>query len=352
MEQPIRITRLTSTATATVILAITATACTSTTSGTPAPARTTRSAAPSPRATAEPAVSQQSAQAAVQHYMQVKNQADSAFSSAVADTVEDGPLFAMSQGGYKRDSATPVKDRTPYRPWLYDAAGTHLYIPKLPPGAKRWFAAAVAVTSKDQMLVVLAEQADRSWQMVLASDLDGAPLPPIELDADGYATAVPTDGSQPGVDAPRLRDAVVDNFATGGVYAGTKYLTPTAASQRQISIHTKDINHLGTKGTTAFAAADNPWTDAYSLKTADGGALVLFAHSHTQTDTVGHGWQIISGPSTRAWLGTTPRQAITATFTCSDAALVPSPNAKAQLLGYSCEIIAAGGPPAGHTTSA
>ncbi|WUH89728.1 hypothetical protein OG900_05935 [Streptomyces sp. NBC_00433] len=152
-----------------------------------------------------------------------------------------------------------------------------------------------------------------------------------------------TDGSQPALDAGRLRAAVVDNFATGGVYDGTKYLTPTAASQRQISVHTKDIHRLGTKGTTAFAAADNPWTQAYALKTAGGGPLVLFAH--TQTDTVYQGWQIISGPSTRAWLGTTPRQAITATFTCADAALIPDANSKAQLLGYSCEITAADGPP-------
>ncbi|WUH90364.1 hypothetical protein OG900_09785 [Streptomyces sp. NBC_00433] len=352
MEQPIsRITRLTLTATAAAFLAITAAACTSTTSNAPAPHRTTRSTTPPPHATAAPAISHQAALATVEHYMQVKNQADAAISPALADTVEDGPLYAMSQGGYKRDSGIPAKDRTPYQPWLYDAAGTHLYIPKFPPGAKRWWAAAVAVTSKDQLLVVFAEQSDQSWQMVLASDLDGAPLPPVELDADGYATAVAADGSQPAVDAGRIRAAVVDNFAAGGVYTGTKYLTPTAASQRQISVHTKDIHHLGAKGTTAFAAADNPWTDAYALKTTGGGALVLFAHAHTQTDTVYRGWQIISGPSTRAWLGTTPRQAITATFTCADAALIPSANAKAQLLSYSCEITAADGPPAGRTTS-
>lgn len=351
LEQPIRITRLTLTATASAFLAITATACTSNTSSTPAPERATRSTAPSPHATAAPAIARQTALATIQHYMQVKNQADSAISPALADTIEDGPLYAMSQGGYKRDSGIPSKDRTPYQPWLYDAAGTHLYIPKFLPGAKRWFAAAITVTSKDQLLVVFAEQSDHSWQMVLASDLDGAPLPSIALDADGYATAVAADGSQPALDAGRLRAAVVDNFATGGVYDGTKYLTPTAAGQRQISVYTKDIHHLGTKGTTAFAAADNPWTDAYALKTTGGGALVLFAHTHTQTDTVYQGWQIISGPSTRAWLGTTPRQAITATFTCSDAALIPDANSKAQLLGYSCEITAADGPPAGRTTS-
>lgn len=353
MEQFIsRIPRLTLTAAATACLVLTATACDSSTR-TPAPSHTgTRaSAKPSPRPTATPAIAPQTALATIEHYMQVKNTADSAISPALADTIEDGPLYAMSQGGYKRDSGIPAKDRTAYQPWLYDAAGTHLYIPKLLPGAKRWFAAAIAVTSKDQLLVVFAEQSDHSWQMVLASDLDGAPLPSIALDADGYATAVATDGSQPALDAGRLRAAVVDNFATGGVYDGTKYLTPTAASQRQISVHTKDIHHLGTKGTTAFAAADNPWTDAYALKTVGGGALVLFAHTHTQTDTVYQGWQIISGPSTRAWLGTTPRQAITATFTCADAALIPDANAKAQLLGYSCEITGADGPPAGRTTS-
>jgi hypothetical protein len=332
----------------TACLALTATACDS--AGTPAPSHTTSTTSrkPLPRPTATPALSRQAALDLIRHYSQVNNQANAHDNAPLLDTVEDGPLFAMSVGGYRQDSGTPAKDRKPYKPWSYDAATARLYIPKFLPGFPRWFAAALKVTStKNQSLVLFAQQPDRSWQMILAPDLDGMPLPHIALDAQGYATAVAADGSdQPGFDAGRLRTGITDNFATGGKNSGSQFFTPTPASKRQTGIHDKDIHRLGRKGTTSFAAADNVWNDAYGLKTAGGGAVLLFAHTHTQTDTLAPGWQLTAGPDTRAWLGKTPRSAITDTFVCNDAALVPAPTAKAQLLGYGCELTGADGPPA------
>ncbi|WP_225847274.1 hypothetical protein [Streptomyces sp. HPF1205] len=345
MEQPIsRITRITLTATA--CLALAATACS--TAGTPAPDRATATSHPSPRPTATPALDQQAALNLIRRYSTINNQANTHDNARLLDTVEDGPLYAMSLGGYKQDSGTRARKRTPYKPWSYDAATARLYIPKFLPGTKWWLAAGVTVTgTKDQSLVVFAQQPDRSWQMVLAPDLEGMSLPKMALDADSYATAVAADGSsQPGFDAGRLRVGITDNFATGGKNSGQQFFTPTPASKRQTSIHDKDTRRLGAKGTTVFAPANNPWTDAYGLKTAGGGALVLFAHTHTQTDTVHPGWQITAGPDARAWLGTTPRQSVTYTFVCNDAALIPTPAAKAQLLGYGCELTGADGPPA------
>lgn len=352
MEQPIpRIIRLTLAAAATTCLALTAAACDSSGHPSPSPTSSTRahaSATPSQRPTATPALSKQAALQLIRHYSTVNNQANAHDNARLLDTVENGPLFAMSVGGYKQDSGTPARDRKPYRPWSYDTATAHLYIPKFLPGSQRWFAAGLTRTGTTyQKLVVFAQQPDGSWQMVLAPGLDGMPLPAIALDAQGYATAVEADGSdQPGFDAGKLRTAVTDNFATGGRKVGRRVFTPTPASNRQTGIHDKDIHRLGKKGTTAFAAAYNVWTEAYGLKTAGGGAVVLFAHTHTQTDTLAPGWQFTAGPETRAWLGRTPRTAITDTFVCNDAALIPTPTAKAQLLGYGCQVTGADGPPA------
>ncbi|MEV6007345.1 hypothetical protein AB0M29_11105 [Streptomyces sp. NPDC051976] len=254
----------------------------------------------------------------------------------------------MSAGGYKQDSGIPAKDRKPYKPWSYDVSTARLYIPKFLPGVPRWFAAGLTQTgTKYQSLVVFAQQPDHSWQMVLAPGLDGMPLPDIALDAQGYATAVAADGSDhPAFDADKLRTGITDNFATGGKNSSLQFFIPTPASKRQTGIHDKDIHRLGAKGTTTFAAANNVWTDAYGLKTVGSGAVVLFAHTHTQTDTLTPGWQITPDAATRAWLGKTPRTAVTDTFVCDDATLIPAPTAKAQLLGYSCELTGADGPPA------
>jgi hypothetical protein len=345
-----RITRLTLTATATACLALAATACESST-GSPAPKHTSTraSATPSPRPTATPALDRQAALELIRRYSQVNNQANARDNARLLDTVEDDALFAMSVGGYKQDSGSPAKDRKTYKPWSYDTASARLYIPKFLSGTPRWFAAGLTETgTKYQSLVVFAQQSDRSWQMVLAPDLDGMPLPDIALDAQGYATAVAADGSgTPGFDAGKLRTGITDNYATGGKNSGAQFFTPTPASRRQTGIHDKDVHRLGKKGSTAFAAANNVWNTAYGLKTAGGGAVLLFAHTHTQTDTLAPGWQLTAGPETRAWLGRTPRTAVTDTFVCDDAALIPTPSAKAQLLGYGCELTGADDPPAG-----
>ncbi|SEO73682.1 hypothetical protein [Actinacidiphila rubida] len=352
MEQFIsRITRLTLTATATACLTLTAAACDSST-GTPAPGHTSARAStkPSPRPTATPTLNKQSALELIRHYSTVNNQANAHDNARLLDTVENDALFAMSVGGYKQDSGIPAKDRKPYKPWSYDANTAHLYIPKFAPGAQRWFAAGVTETGTTyQRLIVFAQQPDDTWQLVLAPDLDGMPLPDIALDAEGYATAVAADGSdQPGFDADRLRTGINDNFATGGKNSGSQFFTPTPAVRRQTGIHDKDVHRLGKKGTTAFASANNVWNDAYGLKTAEGGAVLLFAHTHTQTDTLAPGWQITPDAATRAWLGNTPRSAVTDTFVCNDAVLVPAPTSKAQLLGYTCGLTGADGPPAGN----
>ncbi|MEC3997158.1 hypothetical protein VSR01_28115 [Actinacidiphila sp. DG2A-62] len=343
------ILRITLTAAATVCLALTATACHGTTS-TPAPSHTASRVGtkPSPRHTASPALDKQTALRLIRHYSQVNNQANAHDDARLLDTVENDALFAMSVGGYKQDSGTPAKDREPYKPWSYDAATARLYIPKFLPGTPRWFAAGLTQTgTKNWRLVVFAQQPDRSWQMVLAPDLDAVPLPDIALDADGYATAVAADGSaQPAFDADRLRTGVTDNFATGGKNSAAQFFTPTPASRQQAGVHDKNIHRLGKKGVTVFAAANNVWNNAYGLKTVGGGAVLLFAHTHTQTDTLAPGWQLTAGPDTRAWLGKTPRTAVTDTFVCNDAALIPTPTAKALLLGYGCELTGAEGPPA------
>jgi hypothetical protein len=284
-------------------------------------------------------MTRQSAVNLIAHYSKVNNLANRSDDAHVLDTVEDGPLYAMSVGGYKQDSGTPAKKRKPYEPFSYDTSTAQLYIPTFRPGAERWFAAGVTITGTDRhRLLVFAEQRDHSWQMVCVVDLDSAAFPPVALDRKGNATAVTAD-------AERLRLAVIDDFATGGRQDG-RYLTASPASRRQTGIHAKDSRSLGSKGTVTFAAAQNPWQTAYGLKLADGSVLVLFAHTHTQTDALHLGWEYHPDPDVRGWLGTGPMQSISYTFTCNDAASVP-PRGKATLLGYTCEMTGADGTPVG-----
>ncbi|WP_405814361.1 hypothetical protein OG241_07115 [Streptomyces sp. NBC_01390] len=257
------------------------------------------------------------------------------------DTIEDGALYAMSVADYTQDEGLPRADREPYKPWSYNLDLTTVYIPRFTAGQQQWFAAITYNGKADTSprLLVMAEQATtKRWEMVSCVDLDDKKqLPKIALDADGYATALDATSTK-NVAAPVdvLRTAVGDNFATGGDLSGKKVFATAKASTRQITVHDKMIRKFGTRGSTAFSAASPEFTDSYALRTTNGSALVVFAHTHTQRDTVAAGLEIIPDKDDRAWLGTTNSPYFTYTFTCSDAATVPTAPGKSTLLGYTC----------------
>lgn len=319
-------------------VALTVTAC-STSSDTGTPAKATRTASPTP--TAEPALTKKEALAQIAHYSKINNEANKRTSRTLLDTVEDGPLHAMSVADYKQDEGLPKADREEYKSWSYDLDATDVYIPRFTAGQQKWFAA-VTYSGKDDKyarVLIMAEQVrTKRWEMVASVDLDDKQVPKIALDTGGYATAVDATSAR-NVAAPVdvMRTAVGDNFATGGDVTGKKVFASSKSSARQIKVHDETVNKFRTRGTTRFSLAATEFPDSYALKTADGRALVVFAHTHTQRDAVAYsGLEIIPPKKDRAWLGTTNSPSFTYTFTCSDAATVPTTPGKATLIGYTC----------------
>ncbi|NGO42896.1 hypothetical protein G6048_12200 [Streptomyces sp. YC419] len=248
----------------------------------------------------------------------------------------------MSVADYQQDEGLPKADRETYKPWSYDLSSTDVYVPRFTAGQPKWFAAVTysGKNDKDARVLIMAEQAKtRRWEMVAAVDLDDTKqLPKIALDVGGYASAIDATSAK-NVAAPVgvLRDAVLDNFATGGDLSGKKVFATTKTSQQQIKVHDKTTVKFGSRGTTEFSSAATEFPGSYALKTAGGGALVVFAHTHTQRDAVAHsGLQIVPGKKDRAWLKDRPSPSFTYTFTCSDVATVPATPGKATLIGYTC----------------
>ncbi|MEU4347042.1 hypothetical protein [Streptomyces sp. NPDC023838] len=297
-----------------------------------------------------PALTKQQALDAIDRYSQVNNKANTDNDRDLLDTVEDGPMYAMSVSEYKESEGLTPSERKAYTPWAYDTQNTQLYIPRIANGQPRWFAAALSATpgKAPSRLAVFAEQPQhKRWEMVSVADMYGPDLPTVALDADGYATAVAANSNKDlAVGADRLREGVLDNFATGGQNSGKKIFTESKASSLQIKVHDETVTQYGSQGTSTFASATNRYGDAYALKTTDGGALVFFSHTHTQTDAVARsGLQLNPGKDDRAWLHDVPRSSIQYTFVCNDAATVPAKAAPSTLLAYTCARTDASGPP-------
>ncbi|MFI9755745.1 hypothetical protein [Streptomyces collinus] len=319
---------------------LTATACGPSGTTNDTPTRADHAASPSP--TAQPALTKKEALAQIAHYSKINNEANADHNRELLDTIEDGPLYAMSVADYKQDEGLPKADREKYRPWSYDLASTDVYIPRFTADQQRWFAAVTYSGKNDaspRVLIMAERPKNKRWEMVAAVDLDDKKqLPKIALDADGYATAIDaTSTKNVATPVDALRAGVLDHFATGGDLTGKKIFATTKTSTRQIKVHNDTTRKFGNRGTTEFSSAAADFPGSYALKTADGDALVVFAHTHMQRDRVAHpGLEIVPEKDDRAWLMDKPSPFFTYTFSCSDVATVPTTPGRSKLIGYTC----------------
>ncbi|MFD9151700.1 hypothetical protein ACFWDF_31475, partial [Streptomyces diastaticus] len=95
----------------------------------PAHARQTPRASTAPKPV--PALSAAQAHDVITRYSEINNEANTDRDRRLLDTVEDGPLYAMSISDYTEIEGLPAADRKPYKPWSYDSADAKLYIPRL-----------------------------------------------------------------------------------------------------------------------------------------------------------------------------------------------------------------------------
>jgi hypothetical protein len=291
--------------------------------------------------TSQPELTKKQALARIAHYSMINNQANADDNRQLLDTVEDGPLYAISVAEYKENEGLPAADRKKYEPWSFDLSATQVYIPRFLPGQQRWFGA-LSYTRNNQYarILIMAEQPrTKRWEMVAVVAInEPQQIPKIAVDADGYATAVDaTSARDVAVPVNVLRTGVLDNFTTGGDRTGKKVFASSKASRQQIEVHDENIHKFGSRGTTVFYTAPTEFPDSYALKTSDGGALVVFAHTHIQRDAAAlSGEVMIPDKEDRAWLKDTPSPYFVYTFTCSDVATIPRVPGKSKLIDYDC----------------
>ncbi|GIH89792.1 hypothetical protein ACFFMN_12670 [Planobispora siamensis] len=191
----------------------------------------------------------------------------------------DGYL-ALTQAAFT--SAASMKQDTPLRTW----GEPQLLVPRLNQGPA-WFAAVVdrrdaGGRARPALLTVV--RAGQGWQISSMSLLDTAP-PEIARDAEGYAAALGAD--DPGVQiSPRLMAPLHATtaeegragFATGLIADGPH----TTAHATEIISLREEGKHEGLGYDSIFAAANYP---VHALRTADGGALIMYSLIRTTTWT-------------------------------------------------------------------
>ncbi|GAA3117716.1 lipoprotein [Planomonospora alba] len=263
-------------------------ACSTSGDAAPGPTASTRGASPAPASSARPQVTLEEAGRALKEILAVDEVLGSADPQVLADRnhllkqARDGHL-ALVQAAY--DSAEAEGAELPRHTW----GEPRLLVPRVQRGAL-WFAALVDRTDSSgqarPVVLTVVRQGAGDWQVSSLSLLDD-PLPEVALDDEGYATALAEDDTTVQI-SPRLMaplHATTAEEGTAGFAAGLiaegPHTTAHAAEIAAARTAEKRDDCLGYD--SIFAAAGYP---VHALRTADGGALVMYSLIRTTTRTV------------------------------------------------------------------
>jgi hypothetical protein len=204
---------------------------------------------------------------------------------AAIDPLLSDPLREAMQ--LNRDGQAPMTAAalsTNDRPQRYKWGSPTFYVPKFKPGATGLWFSALATRNGHPTLLTFAKADD--WRLSSAAQLLPGQTPPdVELDADGYATALAADDKSVTI-SPQfmgpLHATVAEAGATGvaaGLIAPGALTTDVA---EQITAGRKKAKSDGFSYDSIFSAGDYP---VYALRTVDGGALIQYSLTRTTTTT-------------------------------------------------------------------
>jgi hypothetical protein len=217
-----------------------------------------------------PTLSKGQAQQVMANYQSVNNRANAALDGNLLATVETGAQLDMDRAAYLLRRAKDEK----YPAFTYSSPA--YYIPRQSDFPK-WFAVDATSGKTRHALLFLQERSDSPW-LLAADPFPTSALTDIELDKDGYATAVTLDDTHAAVEPGKVAGthaAVLAHGATG-MAAG-----PYTTGSRDALV--KVQSGLQQRGVTLTADFVPDRQRAFALRTTGGGALVWYVLRQTET---------------------------------------------------------------------
>ncbi|AQZ66540.1 unnamed protein product [[Actinomadura] parvosata subsp. kistnae] len=190
-----------------------------------------------------------------------------------ASDITTGGQWPLTQAAYVSTGSKP-----PRRQW----GAPTLYVPRFAQGERApWFS---ALATRDGRPTLLTFAKSDRWRLSSAAQLvPGQTLPKIKLDADGYASSVPTDDKTITI-SPQFMGPVHASVAetgksgvTAGLLAPGPYTTDVA---EQIAGLRLDAKGAELSYDSIFSADNYP---VYALRTEGGGALIQYSLTRTST---------------------------------------------------------------------
>ncbi|MER7787902.1 hypothetical protein [Streptomyces sp. NPDC097640] len=265
-----------------VALAVVLTACSGSGGGSDSSAKGGKDESSSPPA-AVGVISLKAAQKVLLNYAKVNNEANAARDPKKIAEIEDGALRQQSLATFTQFKTLSEKEQDSYKvPFYYPVKGAHFYIP--PKGSENVFFVDTRITGKNidegrRRLIAFKQTKGNegaAWKAVGVGNLDSkTKLPKIQLDGDGFASALKESDQVGGTTLADLHGLSQDIFLTGGKSADSTF-TQNAAVKGWKKDYADRADFPDGCVNGKYKAAPTADDTVYGLKTADGGAVALY----------------------------------------------------------------------------
>ncbi|MFB7763633.1 hypothetical protein [Streptomyces xiamenensis] len=264
---------------------------------------------------ASPALEPDQAQALLDEYAAVNDRANEALDADLIATVEAGPLLQRSHAGMVVVRSIPESERGDVVPTQH--TDPRFYIPR---DGQRWWMAEVTGHAGPELLTFADSDGQGEWRMVSSLYLEDG-VPDIELDEEGWATAVDLDDDAGVITPAEVSAAYEDMWETGGDGPGAA-LAETPATEA--ALEERGTNREDLRLQTRFEPEEPEHPEVYALRTADGGSLVVAPLARVRIELSIEPGSVVTPGTVTSRYDDTPRNPVRTYFRGDTAAWLPA----------------------------
>ncbi|MDT0444230.1 hypothetical protein [Streptomyces johnsoniae] len=275
-----------------------------------------------------PAASEEEAQSALDRYIETSNEAMGGLDPELNDTVETGPL-----GAIRHAQLAAQRSVTPGGPEAFtplELSDPQFHIPQQA-GWPKFFVADVQPSQTPDnrwLLVFMRNSIDEEWNVSYLSVLPPEGGPELAEDEDGYLDDLPVvDPADQGPDDPgsglvmepgALGTSFVDYLQGGEApFAGGPYTSDELAKREEANSNPAFVTEYQDQ------AAESEEYAPVAMRTADGGALMMFTSLHHEKQTMAEGETPVVDPLVAALMQGEAERAVTLEWVAMHSAVIP-----------------------------
>lgn len=278
-----------------------------------------------------PALSEDEAERAFEHYVETSNEALETYDPELNATVETGPLGAIREAELTARHEVTPEGNINYTP--LELADPRYHIPQQA-GWPKHFAVDARNGSDTEhrwLIIFTRDGVDEEWTVSYLAVLATQDLPELAEDGDGFLEDIPVEGgtdSGLALEPGELSAAYVDYLSSegDGPFTDGPYTTDTLTAREEANSQPEFITEFRDQ------APENEEYAPVALRTADGGALVLFTSQYHEKRTMAPGEPLVIDPLVETLMDGSAEQALTMEWVVTQVALVPEGEGDIEIL--------------------